>query len=102
MLAEPPPSVDEGGHRSLPREHRTGRRDEKAPVGVTDVLRDADDAVGVVTGEVGADQVPRQLRRHVSVRPHAPGDGGNELVEGIGRTEHRGFRIGHEPASVRK
>ena len=61
-------------------------------VGVADVLRHADDAVGVVAGEVRADQVARQLRRHVGVRPHAPGDGGDELAEGIGRAEHRGLR----------
>ena len=38
-------------------EHGTGRGDEQALVGVAHVLRDPDDAVGVVTGEIRADQV---------------------------------------------
>jgi len=97
VLPEPTPRVDEGSDLALPGEHRAGRGDEEAPVRVADVLRDADHAVGVVTGEVRADEVARHLRRHVGVRAHASDDGDDELTEGIGRAEDGHRRIGHEP-----
>jgi hypothetical protein len=95
VLAEPAVGVDQGRDRALPRNDRPRRRDDETAIRVAHVLRHPDDPVGVVTGEIRAYQVPRELRGHVGVRAHAPGDGGDELAEGIGRAEHRGLRIGH-------
>ena len=82
-----PAVLDEDGAR---------RGHDDAPVHVADVLRHADDAVRIVAGQVRAHQVAPELLRHVGVRAHAAGDGGDELPHRIGRAEHGGSVIGHE------
>jgi hypothetical protein len=95
VLTEPAMSVDQSADAAVAYEDGSRRGHDDALVHVAHVLRNADHAVGVVARQVRADQVARELRRHIGVRAHAAGDGGHELAHWIGRTEHGGRVIGH-------
>jgi hypothetical protein len=89
--------VEEGGDRTLTDDLDFGGRIQLAPIELGDVLRPAQDPVRVVAGEVGTDQVARDLVSSARSRAHGPSKLGAEVAKraglGLDCVTHAGYLI---------
>src|SRR5262249_15834007 len=95
VLAKPAASVEQPCHRALVAYLRVGGGVQFPAVQLGHVLGPPQHPVGVMAGEVGADQVAGHLRGRLTVRAHRPRQARTELAEGVcahlNGVAHRGY-----------
>ena len=81
--------VDQRRNARLTKKHGAGRWDQEALIGLRNVLRDTQNAVRVVAGEVGLDQMMGHFYGDLPIGPHRLEDPDRKLLQSPRRAAAR-------------